>query len=164
MCLVLPCTAPAQAVPMEQSCAVSGFLSQNISELDMPAVPHWLPLLDMLGFIPRSVMKECCLGSWCARRSRQRWERGAGGEVGDSQGLRLLHGKLGEYQLQAAWSGYNRHLDFLQWQGFCQFKSAFKLSPWQPCRGTAECALGSHSHLFLLHLFLLYLLLNSGNM
>lgn len=138
MCLVLPCTAPAQAVPMEQS-----LCSQWISFPKYFRVGHAsCAPLDMLGFIPRSVMKECCLGSWCARRSRQRWERGAGGEVGDSLGLRLLRGKLGEYQLQAAWSGYNRHLDFLQLQGFCQFKSAFKLSPWQPCRGTAECALG----------------------
>lgn len=138
MCLVLPCTAPAQAVPMEQS-----LCSQWISFPKYFRVGHAsCATLDMLGFIPRSVMKECCLGSWCARRSRQRWERGAGGEVGDSQGLRLLHGKLGEYQLQAAWSGYNRHLDFLQLQVFCQFKSAFKLSPWQPCHGTAERALG----------------------
>lgn len=86
-------------------------------------------------------MRRCSLGSWGAHRSWQCAGRGEG-RWEHSQGLRLLHGKFGEYQLQAAQGGYNRQPVSLQLQVFCHFKCAFKLSPWQPCHGTAGSALG----------------------
>lgn len=44
--------------PWSSHCAARAFLPQNIPDLGLPAVPHSLPLLDVLGFIPGAVMRE----------------------------------------------------------------------------------------------------------